>query len=200
MTYKQPINLHLLTAPLGVDKVIQDLQIELGDLSWLEYSFGRAFIGRDKAQAGRDYNYPMVYSGDAQYYDASPNDNIISQSFFVIDGDYNFNDYLINEQNLFRVPVSLIVWGNLKKISDVDEHFGQILLQQVLKVVNENNEFLVQAITDNEEDVFREFTVRLDQSSLFYYPYFCYRIKMEAQVSEECITDIEASLSQYIIS
>lgn len=200
MTYKQPINLPLLTAPLGVDKVIQDLQIELGDLSWLEYSFGRAFIGRDKQQAGRDYNYPMVYSGDANYYDASPNDNVISQSFFVIDGDYNFNNYLINEQNLFTVPVSLIVWGNLKRISDVDEHFGQVLLQQLLSIINENNEFLVQSITDNKEDVFREFTVRLDQSSLFYYPYFCYRIKMEAQVSEECITDINSALSQYSLT
>lgn len=199
MTYKQPINLPLLTAPLGVDKVIQDLQIQLSDISWLEYSFGRAFIGRDNQQAGRDSNYPMVYSGEAQYYDASPNDNIISQSFFVIDGDYNFNNYLINEQNLFTVPVSLVIWGDLSKISNVDEHYGQVLLQQVLKVINENNEFLVQSITDNEEDVFKEFTVRLDQSSLFYYPYFCYRIKMEAQVSEECITDIEASLLNYNI-
>lgn len=200
MTYKNPINLPLLTAPLGVDKVIQDLQIQLSSLSWLDYSFGRAFIGKDNQQGGRDYNYPMLYSGNANYYDASPNDNIISQSFFVIDGDYSFNNYLINEQNLFTVPVSLIVWGNLKKISEVDEHFGQVLLQQVLKVVNENNEFLVLSITDNEEDVFREFSVRLEQTSLFYYPYFCYRIKMEAQVSEECITDIENSLSQYIIN
>ena len=200
MTYKNPINLPLLTAPLGVDKVIQDLQIQLSELSWLDYSFGRAFIGKDNQQGGRDYTYPMLYSGNANYYDASPNDNIISQSFFVIDGDYSFNNYLINEQNLFTVPVSLIVWGNLKKISEVDEHFGQVLLQQVLKVVNENNEFLVLSITDNEEDVFREFSVRLEQTSLFYYPYFCYRIKMEAQVSEECITDIENSLSQYIIN
>lgn len=198
MSYKTPDNLPLLSYPLGIDQGIQDLQIQLSQqLPWLEYSFGRAYIGKDRQQAGRDYVYPAVYKGESNYYDASPNDNVISQSFFVLDGDYDFNNYTINDQNLFEVPVSLIIWGNLKKISDLDEHFGHVLLQQTLSVINKNEQFTVLSVTDNETDVFREFNDRLENSELFYYPYFCYRIKMRLASSEECDTDIEASLTNY---
>lgn len=198
MSYKTPDNLPLLSYPLGIDQGIQDLQIQLSQqLPWLEYSFGRAYIGKDRQQAGRDYTYPAVYKGQSNYYDASPNDNVISQSFFVVDGDYDFANYTINDQNLFEVPVSLIIWGNLKKISEFDEHFGHVLLQQVLSIINKNEQFTVLSVTDNETDVFREFNDRLENSELFYYPYFCYRIRMRLSSSEECDTDIEASLTNY---
>lgn len=200
MTYKTPDNLPLLSNPLGIDQGIQDLQIELSEnLQWLEYSFGRAYLGKDRQQTGRDYIYPAVYKGDANYYDASPNDNVISQSFFVLDGDYRYDDYMINQQNLFEVPVSLIIWGNLKKISDVDEHFGQILLQQTLQVINNNEQFTVLSVVDNEPDVFSEFSDRLENSSLYYYPYFCYRIKMLLSSGEECKETIESTLETYNI-
>lgn len=197
MSYKNPDFTPLLSHPLGIDQTIQTLQIELSQLPWLEYSFGRAYIGKDRQQAGRDYVYPMVYKGNGNYYDASPNDNIISQSFFIVDGDYIFNNYSINDKNLFDVPVSLILWGNLKKISTFDEHLGHVLLQQTLSVINKNEMFTVQTVIDNETSVFGEFSDRLENSELFYYPYFCYRIKMRATSFEECDADIQSALTNY---
>lgn len=200
MTYKTPDNLPIISNPLGIDQGIQSLQIELSEqLPWLEYSFGRAYLGKDKQHVGRDYIYPAVYKGDANYYDASPNDNVISQSFFVLDGDYRYGDYMINEQNLFEVPVSLIIWGNLKKISGLDEHFGQVLLQQTLSVINNNEQFNVISVVDNDTDVFSEFSERLENSSLYYYPYFCYRIKMVMASGEECLETINSTLESYNI-
>jgi hypothetical protein len=198
MTYSTPDNIPTLSYPIGIDKAIQNLQVELGEnLSWLQYSFGRAYVGKDRQQGGRDYVYPAVYKGNSNYYDASPNDNVVSQSFFLIDGEYQYSDYQINSDNLFNVPVSLIVWGNLKKISDTDEHFEHILLQDLLKVINENGDFIIRGVVDNETDVFSEFTDRLENSELFYYPYFCYRIKMVASSLEECRTDIDFALNEY---
>lgn len=199
--YRSPDNLPVITYPLSVDATIQALQVELSNkLTWLQYSFGRAFIGKDEQgrSRGKDYTYPAVYKGSKNYQDASPNDNVISQSFFVVDGDYEYTDYDINNYNKFTLPISLIVWGNLKKIApSTDEHLGQVLLQDVLRVIRGNEEFKVVSITDNESDVFEEFSVREEHTHLFYYPFFCYRIRMEMAGKEDCDADILNSLGDY---
>lgn len=196
MKYRDPKNLPLLTKPVGIDVQIQQLQSDLSNISWLEYSFGRAYIG-EMEQKGKDYTYPAVYKGTKNYQDASPNDNLKSQSFFVLDGDYAYEDYQINQDNKFSVPISLIVWGRLDKISNKDEHFGSLLLQDVIQVIKNSGEFVINKITDNDKDVFREFSVSDRSPSLFYYPYFCYRIKMTAYSSDECVTDIKSELTYY---
>jgi hypothetical protein len=201
--YRQPTNLPNVTFPLGLDASIQSLQQDLAtNLSWLEYSFGRAYIGSDQQVKGKDYTYPAVYKGSKNYQDASPNDNLISQSFMVVDGDYEFdNDYQINQPNLITVPVSLIIWGNLKKIApSTDEHFGHLLLQDALSVVRDNGDFKVRRVVDNDTEVFKEFSVSKESTSLFYYPYFCYRIEMEVATTEECREDILSTLQNYLTS
>jgi hypothetical protein len=199
--YRSPNELPKISYPIGVDASIQTLQEDLKtNLVWLEYSFGRAFVGEDQQTKGKDYIYPAVYKGSKNYQDASPNDNLVSQSFFLIDGDYSFEDgYDINEPNLITVPISLIVWGNLKKIAPtVDEHFGQLLLQDVLSVVRNNGDFKVRSIVDNSTEVFGEFSVSKQATHLFYYPYFCYRINLDMYVREECREDILSTLQNYL--
>jgi hypothetical protein len=199
--YRSPNELPKITYPIGVDASIQSLQEDLKDnLVWLEYSFGRAFVGGDQQSKGKDYTYPAVYKGSKNYQDASPNDNLVSQSFFLIDGDYSYEgEYDINEPNLITVPVSLIVWGNLKKIApSTDEHFGQLLLQDILSVIRNNGDFKVKSITDNSTEVFSEFSVSKEATYLFYYPYFCYRINLDMYVREECRENILSTLQNYL--
>ena len=199
--YRNPTDLPTVSFPLGVDIQIQTLQAELAsELVWLGYSFGRAFIGASDQMKGKDYTYPIVYRGNGDYQDASPNDNLKSASFFIVDGDYSYDDYDINEPNKMSVPVSLIVWGDLKKISpNYDEHFGGVLLQDILRVIRNNEEVKVRSITDNASEVFKEFSSRQDVTELFYYPYFCYRISLEVATQEDCVTDISSALINYEI-
>ena len=200
--YNTPTNLPTLTDPLGVDLAIQLLQTELAtELSWLEYSFGRAYLGREEQEKGKDYIYPAVYKGLGNYQDASPNDNLKSASFFVVDGDYSYSEYDINLPNKMSVPVSLIVWGDLSKLSQTfDEHFGSVLLQDILRVVRNFQEAEVDGVSDNENDVFSEFSVREENPSLFYYPYFCYRISLKLAIQEDCEANIDTALTNYKIS
>jgi hypothetical protein len=198
MVYRNPSHLPLLTSPLGIDRSIQELQKDLYlNCSWLQYSFGRAFIGNDK-QSKRDYQYPAVYKGQKSYQDASPNDNLMSQSFFIVDDEYTYEEYDIFSLNKPIVPVSLIIWGNLEKISpSSNEMFSQVLLQDTLRVIRDSTEWRVNKITDNHKDVFSEFSVRDSETHLFYYPYFCYRVYMETSVQEECDTDIDDAKQLY---
>lgn len=196
MKYAKPQNLPLIPNPLGVDREIQDLQILLVEnISWLEYSFGRAYIGQKDQDKGNPIKFPIVYSGEGNYYDASPNDNVASQSFFLVEGAYQYNNYSNSSPNKLKVPVSLIVWGNLKKLSteEQDYLYGNILLQDLLVVLRESYQLEISRIYDNATDVFKEFDIYKEPSSLYYFPYFCYRINFDLSTQEECKENIDLS-------
>lgn len=204
MTYRAPITLSLLSNPFGVDREIQELQQELAtDNSWLEYSFGRAYLGSGSSTSEKVYLYPTVYKGAKNYQDASPNDLLRSQSFFFVDSPATpIDDATSLEYQKFSQDVSLIVWGSLKKVNEYlqspfgDEHFGAFLLQKVLNTIRKNDSFKVKRIYDNDRDVFSEFTVRTNHPDLFYYPYFCYRIVMEVAFDQDCETVLNSFISE----
>lgn len=183
----------LLTNPLGIDFEVQTLQVELAEqLIWLEHSFGRAFLGTKKQTTEGNYTYPAVYVGDRNYYDASPNDKIISQSFFDYDANFKPVDYQVGEYNKYVGRVNLIVWGNLNKVNLQldeqfgDEHFGHNLLLDTLRVIRSNRSFKVVNFTESERGVFDTYSVRSKNPSLFYHPYFCFKITLDVVFEDEC--------------
>ena len=198
--YNDPSDLPLLTDPVGVDAPIQELQAELKNgLEWLQKSFGRAYIGRTIRGNGKLYQYPAIYIGDSEVYDASPNDNLTAYSFFEVEGAYNAQNYEnsgTGGTNNYSAPVSLVVWGNLIKINDAlevpfsDQNFSQNLLQEVLILIRKNYDFKIESVDDNLYSVFEPYTCRTDDASMFYYPYFCFKIKMEAVWREDCISTL----------
>ena len=204
MTYRAPSTLSLLSTPFGVDREIQELQQELAsDNSWLEYSFGRAYLGSGSSTSEKAYLYPAVYKGTKNYQDASPNDNLRSQSFFFVDSPATPADGATSlEYQKFNQDVSLIVWGSLNKVNEYlsdpfgDEHFGSFLLQKLLNTIRKNDSFKIKRIYDNERDVFSEFSVRTNHPDLFYYPYFCYRIVMEVAFDQDCEEDLNSFLGE----
>jgi hypothetical protein len=204
MTYYNP-NIPLLSNPVGVDREIQALQEELGiGLSWLEYVYGRAFLGVAKEVRQPNYLYPAVYKGNKNYYDASPNDNLRSQAFFYLDGMARPTTHDVGEYLKFTQPVSLIVWGRLDKVNTFlgdpfsDEHFGSYLLQTILNTIRKNRSFKIKSIVDNGREVFAEFGIRNRNPSLFYHPYFCYRINMDVAFEEECEADLTNIIDQSV--
>lgn len=202
--YRDPI-VPLLSDPVGIDLEIQIIQESLMEnLVWLTNIYGRARQGR-KSQTGEpNYLYPMVYTGGINYYDASPNDNITSQSFFINEtAPYRVtNGYDTGEHNKYTAEISLIVWGNLDKVNDLianpypDEHFGHILLQDTLRVLRKTRNFKVQSIMEDERGIFDMFGVRSNNPKLFYHPYFCFKITGKVAFDDECDENIECRLKR----
>lgn len=194
--YNNPPDLPLLTNPVGVDSAIQSLQIELKDrLVWLQKSFGRSYVGRMQRPSSPLYLYPAIYIGSSEVYDASPNDNLTSYSFFEVEGQYRPEDYEnsgLGGTNTYTSPVSLVVWGNLLKVNPLlstpysDQNFSHNLLHDILAVIRENYDSKVTGIEDNIYTVFEPYTCRQDDPTLFYYPYFCFKIRLELAWKEEC--------------
>ena len=63
--YKNPIQPNIPN-PVNLDAILQDLQQELNNLSWLSYSFGRARIA-EELREGSSFIYPEVYKNDGSY-------------------------------------------------------------------------------------------------------------------------------------
>lgn len=197
MMYANPSDTPLLTNPVGVDSIIQNLQTQLkGQLDWLQKSFGRAYVGRQERSKGKLYIFPALYVGDKEVYDGSPNDNLTSYSFFEVEGQYRSvqpESYGIGGTNNYEANVSLVVWGNLLKVNSLlttpysDQNFSHNLLQDVLVVIRKNYDFRVEAIEDNLYSVFDPYTCRTEYPTFFYYPYFCFKIKMTGTFTEECV-------------
>jgi len=194
--YSNPSDLPLLTNPVGIDAPIQGLQEELkAKLPWLQKSFGRAYVGRTVRASSGIYLYPALYTGASELYDGSPNDNLNSYSFFEVEGLYrsdNPESYGDSGTNNYEAPISLVVWGNLLKVNQTldnpypDQNFSQNLLQDLLVVIRKNYDFKVESIEDNLYSVFEPYTCRQDNPTMFYYPYFCFKIRMSGVWSEQC--------------
>ena len=66
---KEPsVNVIYKDNPVMLDKVLQDIQIELIDnIKWLNYAFGRAYKLVEHRPDGNKFIYPAVYNGKGEY-------------------------------------------------------------------------------------------------------------------------------------
>ena len=168
ITKKNPL-VHIIADPKGLDLAIQNIQVALNQISWLEKSFGRA-IEVDKK--------PLVFQEGKDYYPTMANDALKSFSFFRANRERSAENYEWNVTSYFEETiVDLIVWGNMKKIDTTKNYpFKEELLIDVLKVLKNDSNILIRRIWDERpEDVFSNYEI--DDSKLMY-PFFGFRIEM----------------------
>jgi len=127
----------LLSNPIGLDKAIQDIQIALSDISWLEKIFGRAFEFNAINTLGKRIKKPMVYIGNGEYYSVLPNDTFKSMCFFLTRGHEESEGYLTGNTLIYKVRgISIIFWVNLKLIDPTNDYiFTEKLKTDVEKVL-----------------------------------------------------------------
>lgn len=197
-------NTPTITTPLGVDAVIQALQISYSDnLTWLEKSFGRAYIRSRKTDNERDsglltrsdYTFPEVWQGDGiDPMNALANDNLNSYSFFLKTGDEEPINYEQYTRNRYVVEIANIFWMDLKLV-DPDSTYPNTeqYLQEVKKLITNTRldglkGLSVEIINVEEDpnDVFRPFTLDLAETQHLAYPKFGFRINMNAYFSLSC--------------
>ena len=161
MSYAKPIE-KTIADPVLLDLEIQNIQTVLGTLTWLEKSFGRAFKGT-RLKGNQKVNYPAIFQEwKKDYYDAFPNDNIISYSFIYPDPS-EVTEYSNKGKHQIERNISIILFFNLIKI-DADTlqyRFTEKLKEDVIiKLATlKPNKLQINKITDEVEEVFNDFTV-----------------------------------------
>lgn len=160
MSQTNPIA-HVVPNPVLLDKEIAAIQAQMATLSWLEVSFGRAFK-QFKIVNGTKVSFPAIFQElGKDYYNAFPNDNIISHSFVFVDPEQ------ITEWNTKRLhdiehDISIIVFFDLERIDNtLTYRFTEKLKEDVIFVLSNlrPNTLRVNNITDDVEEAFNDFSI-----------------------------------------
>lgn len=185
-------NVPLRTNPKLFDRVIQDLQQGLADnLSWLDYSFGRAERLIKDIEGRRIYT-PNVYVGDNDYELVLPDTvKFGNYAFWVLDEPRE----VVNESPIeirLTVPASLIIWVDMRKVGqETDERNTEAVIEQVMMTLKQiriyKGAFTVGRIYEKAENVFAGFTLDEVQNQFMMAPYYGWRFYGDMMIKNDCI-------------
>jgi hypothetical protein len=203
MPYKIP-KIPIFPELVGTERRVQDLQIKIAELDWLESSFGLA--KRVTIERGEELEQkPTVYEGakrDSIDVSMWPNDAIKSYSFWdLIDPD----EYLYFENNNIRrsyptvvAPVALIVCLDNKRISQNQDYnvTHSICKNELIQKLNTVNGFggtyRIAAINQNKPiEVFDGYDV--DDNLME--PQSCIRIEGTITYTMDCDEGVSPSVT-----
>lgn len=182
--YKQP------TRPYLFDKIIQNLQDELGNLSWLDHIFGRA-ERLVKMKNGARYYTPNVYRGKDDYIQLLPdNVELGNYCFFVLDDPQTIS-LPMGLQNRVKTPFSLIVWVDMRQVgANYDDRNTEYMKEQLIKTVRrawiKKGAVTLSKVYEKAENVFQGFSLDEVDNQYLMAPYAGFRITGEMQIDEEC--------------
>lgn len=189
-TMKNP-TIPVLPNPVGIDLAIQRLQQSLATLAWLGKSFGRAWT-IPRQVLNEKVVEPMCYQGTKEYYPVLPNDALKSYSFWRVSGGRSAEEYRANMNTggmfLFKDPVDLIVWLDLKAIDPSKNYiFKEELIRDVMVKLNRDpNVEVLKVYDDKADEIFKGYSLKQHHRDLLMYPYDAFRIEMNLSYQFAC--------------
>jgi hypothetical protein len=188
-------NVPLLTAPINLDAVIQRIQKELKKrLEWLEYSFGRATVGRRVDVAtGKELIYPQVYDGAGGYISAEPSDLYAAQSFVQLGGPEVSSDYEKMQYNIYEAPLEIVFLFDLDLITqnlpkyELDYRYTEVLkaeIKRALGMCSDVNAII--AIHEAPEQVLKGYTYNHLERQTFKHPKGGFKFVVAVSYLEQC--------------
>lgn len=184
-------NVPLMKSPKLFDRVIGELQQGLKDrLSWLDYSFGRAERLVKTVDGVRVYS-PNVYVGNNDYELVTPDTvKIGNYSFFVMEEPQEVASPLHDNVRI-KSQFSLIVWLDMRTISDDDERNTEAVKEEILlaleDIILRKGRFEVTRIYERAENVFAGFTLDEVDNQYMMAPYYGVRIQGTITITNDCV-------------
>jgi hypothetical protein len=171
--------LQQISNPIGFDKAIQAINLQLSDLYWLSHIYGRAFKLPEKYE-GRERFLPKAYFESGEYVKTVPNDNFTGMSFIMATSEERFNDGYANldQQHDRDRNVSLICWVNLEAIDKSKDYvFTEELKTEVENILSNCENVTINSYIDED---YREVFSGLYISNNVYmmYPYAAFRFNL----------------------
>lgn len=190
MRVKNP-KVHLNPSTAGLDQVITKLQTALGGLSWLQKSFGRAYLMAEKTEAGAQVRYPKVYIGSKEYFNVMPNDRLSAFSWHIGLRDETLDiTNPLQSASFIQKRLASIFFLKLDRIDPSKDYiFTEELKEQILQIYQAVPGVLVQNIwMESVQEVYTGFNIREISEDLFYYPFQGIRIESIAtyRTSNHC--------------
>ncbi len=167
--------------PVFIDAVIAQVQQTLKDeLSWLDYSFGRAQRCVKMVDEQKEYFYPGVHYGYGDYVNVLPDQELGNFSFFTIDEPQEvlFNAHSFNALNF---DYSLILWVNLDNIYEGEKDRNSEEIKALVLGILTRRLFLtygrisVEKIYEQAENIYKGYSLKEIQSQFLMQPFYGFR-------------------------
>jgi len=183
-------NVPLIENPTGIDRVVQDLQESVANISWIEYSFGKSFTRKKMLEDGRVSRLPYVYDEKREYLKVTPDDTVTAFSFVEVDTQETYTNYsTFNPSWNIEQDMSLVVFANLQKIDDEDYIFTERLKEEVLDVVRRLGWVLnINSTTKGLEDTWTNYTYTEFKEKYFNENFSTFKVNLTAKFSRDCFT------------
>lgn len=185
------ITVNKKASPVLLDRLIQDLQSTFeANFSWLNYAFGRAYR-LVKEVDDKEYNYPAVYSGKAEYLSVLPDDTLGNFSFFEIDDPQEVDTTLLGRSGLV-VKGSIIFWYSLDSIYiDTTMHYGEDVKKSILSILNtpgitKSGRISIIKVYERAENIYRGYNLKQIDHQYLMFPYAGLRVECEFKINELC--------------
>lgn len=192
----------LISSPVNIDRPIQEIQVALSSLGWIQKIFGRAWLAYKSSQGffgtNKQILYPHVWQGWTEddkpkdLLEVLPNDNIKSQVFFKVEEPINFVEFVPNGNSMMRATVSIIFWFNLRRIDpEIDYPFTELLKGQVLRTLADmtftpDSSLNILRIWEGAANVFRGYDITELKDQELVYPWGGFRFETEITYREDC--------------
>lgn len=182
----------IIKNPELFDKVIADIQKGLADkLPWLNHAFGRA-ERLVKIIQGKKYFSPNVYVGGNEYMLIAPDDRKLGNyCFFVLD-DPQTVDWVVGMQSDYTVPFSLIVWVDMRKVTnDANNRNTEAVKLDIMRVLNggfwlRSGSIKVNRIYEHAENIFKGFSLDEVDNQYLMHPFAGFRFEGILGKEETC--------------
>lgn len=190
MSYKAPEILSIPN-PVQLDKAISLMQTQFAGLSWLSKIFGRAWHGVEDRE-GKKYRFPQTYSGEKEYYNLFPNDNLQAYCYFLPEDPREIEDIEpgFGAYGNFSTQLSIVFYFNLKRInSSKDYRFNEELLKAVMdkiRTISGYVWFSPERVYEKADSIFSGFDHHEISTQLLEYPWGGFRIEGTLRYEEEC--------------
>ena len=167
MPYKVP-KIPIFDSLIGIEKRVQDLQVNLSELDWLEYSFGLS----KRVELDEEEIAPVVYTsvnGDTLDMRMWPNDTYKSYSFWELTeaSEFLYSDNVgARRYPKIQQPVALIVCLDNSKISTNQDHniTHSLCREELIDKLNNKNMssgiFQIVSVLQNVPEVFGDYEVK----------------------------------------
>jgi len=173
----------LILNPVGLDSVIQDLQIYLtANLPEIEIVFGKAF--KNETKPGK--YIPEVYTGNNEYLEIFANDSLKSFIFFDVEDNRNIEFTANTSKYKLIAIIRLIASANLKRIyPELIHRSTENLICDIETILNSYNSknatWKLKRIIEGTKNIFSNYNYEITDKKINMQPF--YNVSFEFSVN-----------------
>lgn len=167
----------ILSDAVLFDKAVADLQTQLGSISWLDHIFG--ICERNTRMIdGKRYNIATVYTGNNQYEQIEPCENLGNFCFFYLRDPQEF---VAQDLQRLHTPVSAIFWYDMRSASSSPNGRNRDAIKaEVLNLLREvrlpGGTFVWSRVYEEPKNVFADFSYDYLDNQFLMSPYAGFRV------------------------